>query len=329
MWFTSIFTKRSFLPLATFFGLVWFALWQASPAGGQTESTDSVRRGGAPIQVASNLVLVPVSVTNQNRQPVDNLGTQDFRITEDGRPQVIANLQDPGQSPVEIALLLDISGSVAAQFDLEQEAGARFIRSIAGPERFFTVYSISSSLQRVGKRTNDPARAIASLMSLRPTKDSTALFDSLAEAAGDLRAQASPLSRRVQVALSDGEDTFSLREGVESTLRKLHAADCIFYSINPAKPSISMNVISREGQQNLQLLAEQTGGAAFLPDNWAELPSIFAQISGDLQTQYLLAYYSTQEGRNTEYRRISVFLPGRPDLKVRARHGYYPAPLAG
>jgi Ca-activated chloride channel homolog len=327
MMLTSVFVRRFVPAMFILFLFTTLELWHAAE-GGQT-AVPARSDVGTSIRVTSNLVLVPVSVTNQNREPVDNLALQDFRITEDGRPQVIANMQEPGQSPVELALLVDISGSVASQFKFEQEAGAQFIRSLAAQERFFTVYSISTDLRRVGERTSDPLEAIQSLMSLSPTRDATALFDSLALAADYTRSQASPFSLRVLVTLSDGEDNYSLKHGLDSTLRQLQAADCIFYSINPAKPSVSMNVMSRQGQKSLEVLAEETGGTAFLPDQWAELPSIFSQIRTDLQNQYLLGYYSTQEGRGTEYRRISVSLPGRPDLKVRARQGYFPAPLSG
>src|SRR2546421_1657404 len=78
------------------------------------------------VRVTSNLVVVPVSVTDAQGQPVRDLKPGDFRIEEDGRPQEIAQLGDPEQVPLDIALLLDVSASIHAQFAFEQKAASRF-----------------------------------------------------------------------------------------------------------------------------------------------------------------------------------------------------------
>src|SRR5712675_2270062 len=51
------------------------------------------------IRVSSNLVVVPVSVTVPQGQPVLGLRQTDFHIEEDGRAQQITNLGDPEQVP--------------------------------------------------------------------------------------------------------------------------------------------------------------------------------------------------------------------------------------
>lgn len=285
-----------------------------------------VDASASPIRVSSNLVLVPVSVTDTNQKPVKDLSIHDFQVSEDGDPQIIANMQEPGQSPVELALLIDVSGSVLPRFRFEQEAGAEFVRSIAGPQRFVSLFTVGPQAHLVHERTNDPAQAINALMGLSPTRQATAFYDALVSAARYLRQNASPFSRRVQVVISDGEDNYSLDEGLNSTLRELQQADCLFYSINPAAASVKMNIISRHGQDAMQFLANQTGGSAYLPDDWSELPSIYHLIAADLQAQYLLGYYSSRrETNHEEFRKITVSIPGRRDLRIRARQGYYAA----
>src|SRR6185503_12390306 len=64
------------------------------------------------VRVNSNLVVVPVSVTDAQGQPVLGLKPTDFHIEEDGRAQQVAQLGDPEQVPLDIALLVDVSGSV-------------------------------------------------------------------------------------------------------------------------------------------------------------------------------------------------------------------------
>jgi Ca-activated chloride channel family protein len=70
-------------------------------------------------------------------------------------------------------------------------------------------------------------------------------------------------------------------------------------------------------------LATETGGLAFLPDRLEDLTQVFSQIAAELQAQYLLGYYSTNEKNDGQFRRITVRVPKAPDLRIRARQGYY------
>ena len=110
-------------------------------------------------------------------------------------------------------------------------------------------------------------------------------------------------------------------------LRELQRADSLFYSINPSGPSIRLNKISLRGQEVMTSLATATGGVAFLPDKFEDLDKVFRQITAELQAQYLLGYYSPDERADGAFRRITVRVPKRPELRVRARQGYY-APKA-
>ncbi len=130
--------------------------------------------------------------------------------------------------------------------------------------------------------------------------------------------------RRVEVVLSDGEDTNSETWNLAGALEEVQRADCVFYSINPAGPSIRMNAVSLEGQEGMRRLAAQTGGAAFLPERIDEVAPVFDRIAAELRAQYLLEYYSSAQRRNGSFRRISVRIPSRPDLRIHARTGYYP-----
>jgi Ca-activated chloride channel family protein len=127
--------------------------------------------------------------------------------------------------------------------------------------------------------------------------------------------------------ISDGEDTLCEKFGRGDALRELQRADCLFYSINPSGSSIRLNVISAKAQDGMAMLASATGGAAFLPNSDEDLDKVFRQIAAELQAQYLLGYYSPDERTDGAFRRITVRVPKRPDLRVRARQGYY-APKA-
>src|SRR5438552_2533485 len=94
------------------------------------------------VRVSSNLVMAPVSVTDAKGQPVLGLKSGDFRIEEDGRAQEIVQIGDPEQVPLDIALLIDVSGSVSERFAFEEQAATRFLKQVSRSVDWATVFAI-------------------------------------------------------------------------------------------------------------------------------------------------------------------------------------------
>jgi VWFA-related protein len=278
-------------------------------------------------KIASNLVAVPVSVTDASGQPIRNLTAEDFQVDEEGKSQQVVTLGEPGKTPVELALLFDVSGSVYERFHFQQQAASRFLKEVLKPNDATSIFTIGLRPKMVQSRVVGVDKAVAAALAVNPTKEATAFFDTVVEAAKYLSKTAESGSRRAIVVISDGEDTLSENFGRGDALRELQRADCLFYSINPSGSSIRLNVISTKAQEGLVTLASATGGAAFLPNSNEDLDKVFRQIAAELQAQYLLGYYSPDERADGGFRRISVRVRKRPDLRVRARQGYY-APKA-
>ncbi|MDQ3907295.1 MAG: hypothetical protein M3268_03010, partial [Acidobacteriota bacterium] len=81
--------------------------------------------------------------------------------------------------------------------------------------------------------------------------------------------------------------------------------------------------IASRAQNNMQQVAESTGGTAYVPASAADLETVFRQIASELRAQYLLQYYSNNNAPAGKFLPIKVQVPARPELKVRARRGYY------
>ena len=71
----------------------------------------------------------------------------------------------------------------------------------------------------------------------------------------------------------------------------------------------------------LKTLAEKSGGRLLRADTIGSLPDAFAQIAGELRTQYVLGYYPLNKERDERYRKIKVETT-RKNVVVRARPGY-------
>lgn len=274
------------------------------------------------IRVSANLVTVPVSVTDSAGRAVGDLGIEDFRIEEDGRTEELSKLSDGGECPLELALLFDLSGSVNPRFEFEQKTAIGFLKNICRPGDAISIVVFSDRPQVRLRNSPSLPDALGVLADLNPTKGMTAFFDSVILSARLLRQSAAPEARRALIALSDGEDNASLSVVADASM-EIQRADTIFYAINPAGASVRLNEISRKGHQALESLAAETGGAAFVCDGATDLEGIFDRIGRDLRAQYLLSYYSSNPRLDGKFRRISVSTPRRPDLRIRARQGYY------
>jgi len=105
------------------------------PLTGQTQDAPPPQSGFHPniIRVSTNLVTLPVSVMDSEGRAVHNLESRDFVIEEDDRPETISKMAEAGQSPLRLALLFDLSGSVNPRFHFEQAAAIGFLQKVWKP----------------------------------------------------------------------------------------------------------------------------------------------------------------------------------------------------
>jgi len=331
-------------------------LWKAKPT--PTPKPVEPEKIEDVIRTNSNLVMVPVSVTDQTGNAVQGLQVTDFRLEEEGKQQEISGLGNPEQVPLAIALLFDISSSVSTKgfFASQQNAAAAFLKLVMKPNDKAAIFTITGEPNLIQPLSSSEASA-AKMLSIPPATVSvpTAFYDTAAAAAKYLMENAPSNYRRVIVVLSDGDDnnsnltrdqsvadyratTAGKQEalGTRTGLIQAHAravagvqkavqqADAIFYSVNPGGPSIKLNLIATRAEKNMEAIAETTGGTAFVPESDADLERVFRQVAAELRGQYLLQYYAdTEKIPAGQFRKIQVAVPARNDVRVRARQGYY------
>ncbi|HEX3280722.1 MAG TPA: VWA domain-containing protein [Pyrinomonadaceae bacterium] len=310
------------------------------------------------IKVNSNLVMVPVSVVDATGQPIHGLQLADFHLDEEGRAQQIVELGNPDQVPLDIAILFDVSSSVSQKgfFLFQQRAAAAFLKQVLKPADRAAVFTITDQPRLIEPLAS--AEVAAARLLTIPAATSpvpTAFYDTVVAAAKYLNDKSAERHRRVILVISDGDDNFSSlirdltvaevraeqkgettpaaarqnlvarrQRAVSEVQRAVQQADVAFYSINPGGPSVHLNLISTRAQNDMSSIAQSTGGTAFVPDSDKDLERVFAEVAAELRGQYLLQYYSNSQATGMQFRRIAVGVPTRPELRVRARQGYYP-----
>jgi Ca-activated chloride channel family protein len=263
------------------------------------------------------LVNVYAIVTDASGAPVTDLKREQFTVNEDGESQPIAVFEQESERPLSIVLAIDSSASVRKDFKLEQHAAERFVRSVLRPQDAISLFQFAETVRENVTFTSDARRIVQAIRRMRGGSG-TAVFDAIYLAGERLAVRN---ERKVIVIITDGGDTMSA-VGYHDAVRSAQQAEAIVYAIImvPVPSNAGRNL---GGENALIQLARDTGGKYFYAAPGG-LDDAFKQVSRELRTQYLLAYYPTRERPGSSFRRIEVNVsrPGDP-LKVRHRAGYY------
>lgn len=273
------------------------------------------------LKVDVNLVNVYVTVTDQHGSPVGGLTKENFLVREDDREQTIKVFGRESALPLSIALAIDASLSTRHDLPLEQASAKRFAHEIIRPIDALSVYAFSEVVKEATPGyTSDLKRIDESIDHIR-VGAATALYDAIYLAS---RALDSRKGRKVIVLITDGGDTVS-RVDYKEAVRAAEEAEALVYSIIVV-PIESSAGRETGGEHALIQLSEDTGGKYYYATSVSQLDEAFKKISEELRTQYLLAYYPSQRGSFSDFRRIEVKVTGvesAPQYKVRHRAGYY------
>src|SRR5215471_15813065 len=111
---------------------------KTSQTGSQTDTSSSTRAGqkqsdevdsSDTLHISSTLVPVPASVVDARGFVISNLKLEDFELQVDGQIKPISDLSR-SQTPVQLAMLFDNSGSLMESRDLEKHAARRFFSRV-------------------------------------------------------------------------------------------------------------------------------------------------------------------------------------------------------
>jgi Ca-activated chloride channel homolog len=287
-------------------------------------------------RTTTDLVVVPVTVTDRSGRFVPGLRAADFEISVAGARRAITQFSGD-RAPVSLGILLDISGSMASDANARAALKLLVTRLAAQDEVFFAVFNDKVSL--AVPWTQNHAQVSRAVNSLRPG-GTTALLDAVKLIAPAFQLARYP--RKVLLLISDGNDTRLPparqtntygRASAEATrvaeaaerqkrLRDVMiggAADAIakseaaLYAIGLGPDPVLMNL------PLLQTLTADSGGYVELPHGLADLSAAVARVCNELQFQYLLGFEPVRADGQMHPIKVTVKKSG---VSVRARAGY-------
>lgn len=277
---------------------------------------------GVTFRVDTNLVLVPMTVTDPMDRLVTGLAQQNFRIYENNHPQVIQSFscQD---APVSIGIILDLSGSMNDKIVRARGALVQFMQTSNPKDQFFLI-GFNNRPYLLSDWTSSVDKVDASMADLRP-QHRTALLDAIYLGLEKMKQAEYP--RKALIIISDGGDNNS-RYTVGEVRSAVREADVQIYALGIFDPD-APTPEEQNGPLLLNEIANDSGGRLYPVNDLSEMGDIATRISADLRNEYVIGYRTSDTKMNGKWRKIKVRLlppPGLPPLTVHARNGYY-APL--
>lgn len=271
------------------------------------------------IKATTELVLVPVTITDPMNRLVTGLDKENFAVFEGKSQQEIKSFSSE-DAPVSLGVIFDMSGSMSSKIERAREAVVEFFKTANPMDEFFMI-TFADKPEEVSDFTNSVEDIQGKLVYTVP-KGRTALLDAIYLGVSKMRHAKYP--KKALLIISDGGDNHSryTESEIKSTVKE---ADVMIYAIGIYDHYFPTEE-ERLGPALLSEITELTGGRAFTIDNPNDLSDVATKIGIELRNQYVLGYRPTNLVRDGKWRKIKVkLLPpkGLPPLRVYAKTGYY------
>jgi VWFA-related protein len=268
-------------------------------------------QGNYQISVSAQLVNVDAVVTDGDGNFLPGLKKENFRILEDGKPQIITNFTGSGEAPITIVLLIEFrahfyTGNYYSQM-AKYWAGS-FLNNLKKND-WIALEDFDLKTRVDVDFTHDPldiARELDHM--IVPLYSESCLYDALAETLDRLQ---DVKGKKTILVVASGYDTFS-KITYDTAMKLVRQSDVGIYTIGTSQVMIDNsgaglgNIRSQMAQQQMKVFAELTGGQSWTPEFDGQIPEIMHTIAASLRNQYSLGYAPTvQDGK---YHKIKVEL---------------------
>lgn len=331
MIFSPISSRRSHLSIGGFLTAFFLLTAHCAPLTVKAQTPEPVET----IRIDTDLVNLSVSVFNRNASlTAVPLEQKDFAVFENGAPQDILFFAS-GETPFDLVLLLDLSGSTADKIGLIRKSAKRFVDA-APPADRIAILTFTAEIQIVSRLTNDHNALKKSIGGIEKPMGGTNFWDALRFVIEHVLVQSRAENRRsAVVVMTDGVDNAlpgvfgdGSATSFEDLLKIVQRSDAIVlpiyldtekevYNLNSLKEAYAM------AREQLSMLAAESGNTVYQARKVKDLEGVYERVMRDLSTVYSIGYRPADSVRNGAWRGITVHVRGHPELAVRAKRGYY------
>ena len=272
---------------------------------------------------AVDVVTIQASVRDAHGRMISGLTTTDFEVRDNGQLRPILSLRSDRQSPLSLAILVDMSGSmrIGAKIAMARQAYDSILSQLHQGQDEVALFTFDASLHERQDFTHDVATLKGALTDFEPF-GTTSLFDATAAAARRLAARSA--THKAIIVLTDGIDTSSAMTARE--VSGLASSIDVPVFVVATVPSLDQRLVLETSERSapsntadLRDLAEWTGGQFVFASTFVETVVAASGLIDGLRLQYVLAI---EAASGHEWRRLDVRVR-RPSTNVKARSGYF------
>ena len=310
-------------------GLVILSATGGSARAQTTEPIDTVR-------VDTDLVNLNVSLFGVNvSQRAPALEQKDFTVFENGVRQEISFFAS-AQTPFDLVLLLDLSGSTADKIDLIRKSSKHFVAA-SRPNDRIAIATFTTDVRVVSLLTLDHQALAKKIDQIEKPRGGTNFWDALRFCLEHILSQSRAENRRsAVVVMSDGVDnalpdvagdgsttTFSELLGIVRNSDTVVLPVYLDTEVETLKQRRATPRTFELARESLTELAAASGNQLYRARKVKDLNGVYEQVMRDLATVYSIGYRPINRERDGTWRSVTVRLIDRPEVGIRAKAGYY------
>jgi VWFA-related protein len=313
-----------------------------------------------PFTVSTRTVAVYATVTNPRGRLVPDLSRDDFAIDDNGKRQTLTLFANDIQ-PITVVMLLDRSGSMKPNFDLEAQAAGAFVQAMLPADKA-RIGSFGNRIQvDPPEFTSDRETLLKILRNDLQSDGPTPLWNAVNTGIDKLLLEQ---GRRVVLVFTDGVDkpmdfSGNRSKSLKDVMKRAEEENVMVYAIGLAGQNGMPGAGGRGGDargrggmgpggfggpggrglggfggqlqmenpdEGLPKIAAATGGGYFELTSPRDLAATFARVADELHHQYALGF--TPEKLDGKMHELAVHL-SNADLTARARKRYLASKLPG
>ena len=298
-----------FLSLSPAFALQCCAQSQAEVNGHISSSASAT----LPIITNVQEVNLILRLAGHHGHSAPGLTAADFRILDNGQPpERITYFECESNVPLRVALVIDVSDSVAYSYSLERSAAMRFLKNDLRFPDLALVVGFNDQARLLQDSAGD-SRLLRKAIREVQKGGQTAIYDAVAFAAQELeKIRGDEFSQGVIIVISDGDDNSS-HVSLQDAVQIVQRSQAVVYVLKIG------DFAPPEAEDAMKRLSGLTGGKLLGTLDQSAIP--FSRIEKDLRNQCAIGYVPADTKPDGTFHRIDV--QASKKLKLRYKQGYF------
>ena len=291
------------------------------------------------VATADEVEKVEVRTVNLNARVTDaagrlipDLSKEDFQVFENNVEQEVVHFE-PITAPVNLVLLLDLSGSTKDRMKVMKKAAKKFIDSLR-PNTRIAAAAFTRKFMLISDFTDDRKLLKDRIEHVKNLQSGTAFYDAM-WATLDLFKELKE-KRKAIVVLTDGvdnslsSDEYEPRHPFDELLARVTQEDATIYPIYfDTEYEVTVKRRGNDSHESyvtarrqLQQVADDTGGTLFKAERAEDLEGVYQRVASELHTLYSVAYNPRDKNYDGRWRNVSIKIKAERGA-ARTKRGFY------